>query len=1000
MPKIMTRVVTMAMSIVMTAGLLFNVIPIPAMAQGDTVEIHTAEDFWEFVQNCKTDGWSIGKEVVLKSDLDISDLSFEGIAYFNGTFRGCGYTVSFRSMEPAGSHYGFFRYIGSMGIVKDLNVRGSVAPTGSASEIGGIAGVNQGTILHCSFTGNVRGKNEAGGIAGYNAQTGIILNSLNDAMILATDQTGGIAGRNDGLIADCNNQGSINTRELDTTMDLGGVDIGTLNLTGNIVNRNNMGGIAGVSEGVVTGCVNSGTVGFEHTGYNVGGIVGSQSGQLYDCTNEGAVYGRKDVGGIVGQAVPFIEATYLSEKMDSAQERVSGLNNTLNGIVSSVSDTAEESRDYADQLRTQYREEWESVSQNLAMVMDTLSENRAATEQYRENILDAMDAVASEGDRILTQEPDSEEWDILPEDWDLEDLLEQGVIDADDLEDLLEQGIDPDDFEDFLKQEINADGLERQIRENRIAVQTQESAQQIREQLQIINDNLRLIQEQYEISEESEEEIRNSLQEELQNSSKAEDIDQFVDIIERGSREASDGMNSALSQINSAFDAMDADMEVLREGGLIEDISGMTSDPDARGLISGCVNFGSVNGDINAGGIAGTMNVEYGGDPETDFSFAGDADIVLRATVSDVIMNCKNYGAVRVKKNHAGGIVGGQLLGLVYSCEAYGAVTAASGGELGGIAGYSEAAVRGCYSLCSLEGQDRIGGICGYGSTIENCISICEIESGGECRGAVAGEADEEGSRIGNFFVSDHLEGIDGISYLGIAERRTYDEIMLMEGIPEDFRQVRVMFIADGAVIDEQQKPYGYLLGEEDLPVIPEKDGYYAEWDFEDKPLLNNEILTAEYIPWVEALASEETAEDGRMLMLAAGEFYQGDLLRLGEAAEAPQILLTGQDTLLYMHTWEIETPKQHMLPAEMECHFAVDKPAQTRLYILRDGAWTLLPSSADGSYLTAVLPYGASFALVESGAGLSYAAAAAACGALLLIAVIAAVRRKRKKVQ
>lgn len=949
---------------VMMVVLLFTVIPIPVRAGGDTIEIHTVADFLEFAENCKTDGWSIGKVVVLKSDLDISGFGFDGIAYFNGTFRGCGYTISFFSMEPVGSHYGFFRYIGSMGLVRDLNVHGSTAPTGSASVIGGIAGVNYGMILNCSFTGNVRGKDEVGGIAGYNAETGMILNSTNYAMVLATDQTGGIAGRNEGLISDCNNQGNINIRELDTTMDLGGVDIGTLNLTENIVNRNNMGGIAGMSEGIITGCRNRGTIGYEHTGYNVGGIAGSQNGQIFDCTNEGTVYGRKDVGGIVGQASPFMEATYLSEKVESAQNRVSGLNNTLNSIVSLVSDTAEESRNYADQLRTQYQEEWKSVSQNLTAVLDTISENEAAAEQYRENIFHAMEVIASEGDILMTPEQE--------------------------LEDLWEQELEADELQDMLAQ----------ISENRILDQTEESARRIRNQLQIINENLQLIQEQYEIDEENEEDLITSLQEELQNNSRAEDIDQFVEIIERGSKEASEGMNSVMSQINSALDAVDVDMTILRERGFIEDVSGMAFDPDAKGVISGCINSGSVNGDINAGGIAGTMNIEYGSDPETDFSFAGDVNIVLRATLNDVIMDCKNFGTVRVKKNHVGGIVGGQILGLVYSCEAYGYVIAATGDELGGIAGYSEAAVRGCYSLCSMEGQDRIGGICGYGSTIEDCISICELKSEGECRGAIAGEVDEEGSRIGNFFVSDTLEGIDGISYLGIAEHISYDKIMQMEGTPNNFRQIRVTFMTDEAVIEEQQKLYGYILRDEDFPAIPAKEGYYAQWDYDDMPLLNNEMFIAEYIPWVEALASEEKVEDGRMLMLAAGEFYQEDVLRLSEVTVVPQMPLMEQDTLLYMYAWEIEMANQHMLPTELECHFAVSEPGRTKLYLLIDGAWTLTPATEDGSYLVALIPYGASFALVESEAGLSYAAVIAAGGVLLVIVAIAVARTKRRKKQ
>ena len=67
------------------------------------------------------------------------------------------------------------------------------------------------------------------------------------------------------------------------------------------------GGIAGYSDGVIIGCSNYGRVGYEHTGYNIGGIAGRQSGVVTSCTNIGTVYGRKDVGGIVGQMEPYIE---------------------------------------------------------------------------------------------------------------------------------------------------------------------------------------------------------------------------------------------------------------------------------------------------------------------------------------------------------------------------------------------------------------------------------------------------------------------------------------------------------------------------------------------------------------------------------------------------------------------------------------------------------------------------------------------------------------------
>ena len=200
MKSIRKKKYNLVISAMLLFVMLFSLLPVPVSAENsDEINIYTAEDFMEFAENCKTDGWSLGKVVVLRSDIDISGLDSDGIAYFNGTFRGCGYTISFTRMQPVGSHYGLFRYIGSNGIVRDLNVCGSIYPGGSASEIGGIAGVNQGMILHCTFSGSVRGENRVGGIAGNNTETGIILNSENDAMLLATNSTGGIAGVNQGL---------------------------------------------------------------------------------------------------------------------------------------------------------------------------------------------------------------------------------------------------------------------------------------------------------------------------------------------------------------------------------------------------------------------------------------------------------------------------------------------------------------------------------------------------------------------------------------------------------------------------------------------------------------------------------------------------------------------------------------------------------------------------------------------------------------------------------
>ena len=212
----------------------------------------------KFLQNCQYDSWSVGKTVKLTHNIDLSKVDFNGVAYFSGDFEGGGHTISNVKLQVKGSDHGFFRYLGKSAVVNDLKISGKITSEGSCKNIGGIAGVNYGTIGNCSFEGTVNGKTAVGAIAGINKPTGKIVNCRSNATVTATNQTGGIVGNNEGLVSECTSECSINTDELKTTMDIGGVDIGTLNLTGRVIDRNDMGGIVGVSTGIVSECINQG----------------------------------------------------------------------------------------------------------------------------------------------------------------------------------------------------------------------------------------------------------------------------------------------------------------------------------------------------------------------------------------------------------------------------------------------------------------------------------------------------------------------------------------------------------------------------------------------------------------------------------------------------------------------------------------------------------------------------------------------------------------------
>mgnify|MGYP002511796738 FL=1 len=362
-------------------------------SEENLIEITNEDGFLEFAENCKYDSYSLGRTVTLTADLDLTGLDFEGVAYFNGTFEGNGHIITGFALEPKGSDYGFFRYIGESGTVRDLKLTGSMKPSGTQENIGGLVGVNYGTAENVSFEGSVNGQNFVGAIAGRNAGSGKLISCTSDAIVLGTNCTGGIVGLNQGLVDGCRSQSSVNIEELGPTLDLGGVDLSSLNLTQNVVTRNDMGGIAGSSSGIIMDCDNQGTIGFAHTGYNVGGIAGSQSGMILTSTNEGKIYGRKDVGGIVGQAEPYVESEYLEDKVRQTQDDIKRLNNTLNNISSTMTATSNQVKQYTENINSQYQASMDQLAGNLNAFNSQMSQNNPNTQAYVDGINGAMDEI-------------------------------------------------------------------------------------------------------------------------------------------------------------------------------------------------------------------------------------------------------------------------------------------------------------------------------------------------------------------------------------------------------------------------------------------------------------------------------------------------------------------------------------------------------------------------------------------------------------------------------
>ena len=307
-----------------------------AFADDGTIHISSADDLVLLARNCTLDTWSQDKTVELDADVSLDGVDFAPIPSFGGTFNGNGHTISGLTISGKYSTAGLFAELQESAVVKNLNVSGTVDISGSAEATGGIAGVNNGKIYSSSFTGSVSGNVNVGAIAGQNALSGSIQNCASSGSVYGSRMTGGIAGSSRGLIASCRNSSYVNTVSADKALSIQDISIDTtldlakLSSRDTVASTADTGGIVGYSSGIIRSSSNSAIIGYQHVGYNVGGIAGRSCGYISGCRNSGTVYGRKDVGGIVGQMEPYMELNVENSMLARLQQQLDELNELVN----------------------------------------------------------------------------------------------------------------------------------------------------------------------------------------------------------------------------------------------------------------------------------------------------------------------------------------------------------------------------------------------------------------------------------------------------------------------------------------------------------------------------------------------------------------------------------------------------------------------------------------------------------------------------------------------
>lgn len=421
-------------------------------------------------------------------------------------------------------------------------------------------------------------------------------------------------------------------------------------------------------------------------------------------------------------------------------------------------------------------------------------------------------------------------------------------------------------------------------------------------------------------------------------------------------------LSKDIKEISQQIDAMSETIDNASDnlGGSITDVSDADTAEDITGKVENCINYGDVMADLNVGGIAGAIAYENDLDPEEDITIIGESSLNFDSEIRAVILNCKNYASVTVKRQNVGGITGWQSMGLIKSSLNAGTVNGATADYVGGICGQSTGFIRSCSTKCELSGDAYVGGIAGSATIVSDCRSMVYLLTGTEKLGAILGLAEEslteaEAPIQNNLYMTVYKDigGIDGISYSGCAQPLAMQEFLELDNLPEMFQSVTVTFCyEDGSEHTVAVTPGGKL-HEKDIPVVPKKEGYVGEWaglaetDLTDIAfdMTFHTVYTGHGI----TIQSKTTGENNRPIMLIQGTFTKDATVTLSESEKLP-VLLENQTII---ETWcftisenEKVTRGRYLIPQDYD---------PEELYIFmgsENGDWKEVPYSIDGSYM------------------------------------------------
>lgn len=192
---------------------------------------------------------------VLTSDIDFRGKEIGNIVEFRGVLDGNGYCIMNFSNETGPDNM----ILNNSGVIKNLRIEDIKVQ--SEERVGGICSVNDGEILNCHVSGNLKSESDVGGIV----------------------------AKNNGTVKDSTFEGYLENKD-----------------------NKRVGGIVGNNLGLVEECFSSGNI---KGGFRIGGIVGQNNEIVKSCSSETKVENNQDpsgpIGGIVGRNYGEIRDSYF-----------------------------------------------------------------------------------------------------------------------------------------------------------------------------------------------------------------------------------------------------------------------------------------------------------------------------------------------------------------------------------------------------------------------------------------------------------------------------------------------------------------------------------------------------------------------------------------------------------------------------------------------------------------------------------------------------------------